>query len=96
MDIRTPPRLDGGVWTYTDLHLYTLVAAGTGEIQIADEDENAAACDRGHIPGEHREPRRQPVTQPRRPCLPLAPAQVRCHRHPATRPPGRDRGPTTA
>ncbi|HEX6525482.1 MAG TPA: DUF402 domain-containing protein [Streptosporangiaceae bacterium] len=50
VDICTPPRLDGGVWTYTDLELDIHAAAGTGEVEIVDEDEFAVACDRGYIP----------------------------------------------
>jgi hypothetical protein len=49
VDICTPPRLDGGVWTYTDLELDIEVAAGTGEVRITDEDEFAAACESGYI-----------------------------------------------
>jgi hypothetical protein len=53
VDICTPPRLADGVWTYTDLELDVLADSGTGDVQIVDEDEFAAACDGGFIaPGE--------------------------------------------
>jgi hypothetical protein len=49
VDICTPPRLADGVWTYTDLELDVLVDAGTGDIQVDDEDEFVDACERGSI-----------------------------------------------
>jgi hypothetical protein len=49
VDICTPPRLADGVWAYTDLELDVLAGSGTGDVQIADEDEFAAACDGGFI-----------------------------------------------
>jgi hypothetical protein len=53
VDICTPPRLADGVWTYSDLELDILAGPGTGDVQIVDEDEFAAACDGGFItPGE--------------------------------------------
>jgi hypothetical protein len=53
VDICTPPRLAGSVWTYTDLELDILAGPGAGDVQIVDEDEFAAACDGGLItPGE--------------------------------------------
>ena len=45
VDICTPPRLADGVWIYTDLELDVEADSGTGEIQVVDEDEFAAACD---------------------------------------------------
>ena len=50
VDICTPPRLSDGVLTYIDLELDILVGRGTGDAQIVDEDEFAAACDGGSIP----------------------------------------------
>jgi Protein of unknown function (DUF402) len=63
VDICTPPRLDGGVWTYTDLELDIEVAAGTGEVRIADEDEFAAACASGYIPAGEAAAARQAADQ---------------------------------
>src|ERR1051326_2392202 len=53
VDICTPPRLAGDVWTYTDLELDVQADSGTGEVQVVDEDEFAAARRCGFItPGE--------------------------------------------
>lgn len=48
VDICTPPVLEHGEWTYTDLELDP-IRRGDGHINVDDEDEFAASCSAGLI-----------------------------------------------
>lgn len=53
VDIATPPRLDGGIWTYDDLELDPYLTEA-GDFGVDDRDEFDQACSVGLIDAEER------------------------------------------